>query len=61
MPWVIFIKDFDWNPPEKKGTITICFKTGMKVFVRRKCAEDAKSAGVVITEGEDDGIGCHLS
>lgn len=45
MPWIAFTRDFDWSPPEKKGRVSIAYKSGMTLFVRRTCAEEAIAAG----------------
>lgn len=42
--WVSFTRNYDWRPPEEPR-IVIAFKTGMRVPVRRKCADDAVAAG----------------
>lgn len=49
MPWVRFTSDFDWSPPEKPGRITIAYKSGMQVLVRRLCAQAAVAAGAAQT------------
>jgi len=45
MPWVRFIHDFDFRPPEKPKRICIAYKKGMVQFVRRCCAEKAIENG----------------
>lgn len=47
MPTVTFIEDFDWTPPEANGRITIAYKAGMTVKVRKRAAEAAMAAGVI--------------
>lgn len=56
MPWVKFLSDFNWSPPERRGRVTIAYVRGMKLLVRRKCAEQAVAAGaaIEIRKGEDD-------
>lgn len=53
--WVRFTQDFAWSPPEKRGRVIIEYRTGMTLFVRRKCAEKAIAAGVAeaVTKGEN--------
>jgi len=45
MPWVHFLRQFPWNPPERKGQVTIVYPAGAVLFVRRRCAADAITAG----------------
>lgn len=42
--WIAFSRDFTWSPPEKSGRVQIEFRSGMTLFVRRKCAEEAIAA-----------------
>lgn len=53
---VEFTRDFDWSPPEKRGRIHIAFKRGMRLTVRRICAEAAIAAGAAkpLTHKEPD-------
>lgn len=46
--WVRFERDFDWSPPEKRHQVTIAFKKGMEVFVRRICAAEAIAARAAV-------------
>lgn len=43
MPWVRFTSDFDWKPAPQ---ITVAYRAGTVMFVRRICAEAAVAAGV---------------
>lgn len=48
--WVLFLRDFDFTPPERR-TVTIAYRAGDVFFVRRICAELAIGHGcAVITE-----------
>lgn len=42
---VTFLRDFDWQPPERNGRVTIAYKAGMCLRVRKICAADAIAAG----------------
>jgi len=44
MPWVRFVKDFDFVPARKR-TISIAFKRGMVVLVTTECFGAAYIAG----------------
>lgn len=44
--WVKFTHDFYWSPPERGNRVRIWYKTGMTIFVRRACAEEALRKGV---------------
>lgn len=44
MPWVRFLADFDFRPPEKPRC-HVAYKTGMVQLVRRVCAEEALAIG----------------
>jgi hypothetical protein len=54
---VTFLRDFDWKPPEKNGRVTIAFKAGMCLLVRKRCAADAIAAGAAepLTKENDNG------
>ena len=45
---VTFLRDFDWQPPERKGRVTIAYKAGMCLLVRKICAADAIAAGAAV-------------
>lgn len=45
MPWVRFLSDYDFRPPEAPRRICIAYKAGMVQFVRRVCADEAIAAG----------------
>ena len=51
---VRFTENFDWDPPEKNGRVTLAFKAGEKT-VRRECGEAAIAAGKAVEVGGDDG------
>lgn len=44
---VKFIANFDWSPPEKPR-VTIAYKKGMVMAVRRVCADEAIAKGKAI-------------
>lgn len=44
MPWLRFLADFDFHPPERPQS-TVAYKRGMVKFVRRVCAEQAIAKG----------------
>jgi predicted secreted protein len=45
MPWLRFLADYDFRPPEAPRRIRIAYKAGMVQFVRRVCADEATAAG----------------
>jgi hypothetical protein len=47
MPWVTFIRDFDWRVPKAKSKTTIAYKAGMKALVKQACADEAQAAGAL--------------
>ena len=47
MPWVTFVRDFDWPVPGAKSATTIAYKAGMRVLVKKQCAEDAAKVGAL--------------
>lgn len=49
MPWVKFMRDFRWDPPERKGRTTIAYAADSVHFVRKACADDARAAGAAVT------------
>lgn len=51
---VRFTEDFDWDPPEKFGKVTLAFKVGEQT-VRRECGEAAIAAGRAVELGGRDG------
>lgn len=55
--WVRFAADFDWNPPQFNGRVTMAFKTGTVANVTRACAAAAMAAGKATkaTRKTDDG------
>lgn len=54
--WVVFLAAYDWNVPERRGRVTITFKPGKAVLVRKVCADAAISKGRArpATESEKD-------
>jgi hypothetical protein len=54
MAKVTFIKDYNWDPVEFGGRVTVYFAEGTSRTVTRECAEAAKKAGV-LKEGKQDG------
>lgn len=54
MPRVRFLRDFDWSPPERGGRLTLAFKAGTEILVRRICAAEAIAAGAAepVTKGD---------
>lgn len=42
---VVFTSEFHWQPPEKKGAVTIVYRAGWSGLVRKACAEAAVSSG----------------
>lgn len=48
MPWVRFVRAFDWDPPERRGLTTIAFAAGEPVCVRIACAAAAVAAGAAV-------------
>ena len=46
---VQFTAPFDWDPPERKGRVTLHFKPGLRI-VRRLCGEAAIAAGKAVEE-----------
>jgi hypothetical protein len=53
--WVRFTSDFDWRPPERKGTVTVAYRAGMTKYVRKACAEAAIAAGKAQPTDRPDG------
>lgn len=47
MPWVRFVKDFNFRPPERPQS-HLAFKAGMASFVRKACAEQAIAEGKAV-------------
>jgi hypothetical protein len=45
MPWVRFTCDFDWSP---RFGVTVAYKQGMRLFVTRGAAEEAKAKGAAV-------------
>lgn len=45
MPWVRFTERFLWDPPERKGRVTISYEAGSVFNVPRACATAALAAG----------------
>lgn len=43
--WVRFLRDFDFNPPERRGRVTVAYRAGMVRLVRKCCADAAIAAG----------------
>lgn len=43
--WVRFIREFWWEPPERKGRVTLRYAEGAVLFVRRACAAEALAKG----------------
>lgn len=55
---VRFTRDFDWRVPERKGRVTLAYKAGQEVTVRRVCGEAAVKAGAAEeVEAKRDGDG----
>lgn len=54
---VTFLRDFDWQPPERNGRVTIAYKAGMCLLVRKICAADAIAAGAAqqLTKDKEHG------
>lgn len=50
---VRFTAPFDWDPPERRGRVTISFKPGLRT-VRKLCGEAAISAGKATLDGTED-------
>lgn len=44
MPWIRFVKDFDFVPAHHKGHVTVAYKAGSEKNVTRECAEQAHAA-----------------
>lgn len=40
MPWVRFVRDFTYVPSLRRS-VSIAYKPGMVLFVKRECAEQA--------------------
>lgn len=40
--WVLFTGDFDWSPSR---AVTVAYKAGMRLFVKREVADAAIGAG----------------
>jgi len=53
--WVRFTRDFDWSPPETGGRVTMAYKAGMKLMVRRQCADEAIAKRAAIVEERNGG------
>lgn len=49
-----FTHPFDWDPPERKGRVTLAFVPGDRT-VRRECGEAAIKAGKAIPLEGDNG------
>jgi hypothetical protein len=62
MPWVHFMHNFDWHPPERNGRVVLFFPKGTTIFVRRLCAEAAvrKEKGRVV-ERPENAVRHHVS
>lgn len=55
---VRFKRDFDWHPPERNRQVTLAYKAGQEVTVRRECGEAAVKAGAAEeVEAKRDGGG----
>lgn len=48
MPWVRFVRAFDWDPPERRGLTTIAFSAGSTACVRIACAAAAVADGAAV-------------
>lgn len=46
--WVRFVRDFSWEPPERKGRVALAFRAGAVAFVRRACGSAALAAGSAV-------------
>lgn len=53
MPWVTFVRDFNFRPPEKQN-VCIAYKKGMTKFVRMICASQAIQAGKAVQAKRPD-------
>lgn len=42
---ITFTCKFDWDPPERKGRVTISYPAGWSGIVRKACAEAALKVG----------------
>lgn len=42
-----FVKDFDFSPEAKNGTVTVAYKAGQEYTVTRECHQKAFAAGAV--------------
>lgn len=47
MARVKFISDFDYKPTRQ---VTIAYKAGMEITVKRECADQAVAAGKAVSE-----------
>lgn len=46
--WVRFLRNFDWDPPERKGRVTLFFEAGKTHLVRKLCALAAIERGAAV-------------
>jgi len=58
MPWVRFLKNYDFRPDAYKGHVTVAYKAQTVEMVTRECAEKAITAGAAVRtvnpEARDD-------
>jgi hypothetical protein len=45
--WVLFLRNYPFRPPERRG-VTVLYKSGMIKFVRRICGERAIAEGKAV-------------
>jgi hypothetical protein len=50
MPWVRFIRDFDWHPRKLNRRSNVSFKAGMRLMVTREAADDAIAVGAATSD-----------
>lgn len=45
MPWLTFMRDYDWNVPHYRGVVTKAFKANNTYLLTREADEAARLAG----------------
>lgn len=49
MVWVVFLRDFDFDPDAFAGRVTIAYKAGTEENITRECLAKAKAASAAQT------------
>jgi hypothetical protein len=51
---ILFVKDFDFSPEAKNGTVTVAYKAGQEYSVTREAHRKAFAAGAVTVPPKED-------